>query len=167
MFIKTPRFRIPGLLSIITLLRQFGCAIENCRETLRSSFIPAVRLKSPKFAGDNHMAIDWAGIINGAIGELEKHPELISQALQKTGGLQGVLDKLHQAGLDKEVESWISNGRNLPVTADQLRSALNDKQLQQIARSMGLPVDQALEVIAKYLPQAVDQASPDGKLATK
>ncbi len=113
------------------------------------------------------MAIDWADIINGAIGELEKHPELISQALQKTGGLQGVLDKLHRAGLDKEVASWISNGRNLPVTPDQLRTALNDKQLQQIARSMGLPVDQALEVIAKYLPQAVDQASPNGKLATK
>ena len=113
------------------------------------------------------MAIDWTGIINGAIGELEKHPELITQALQKTGGLQGVLDKLHQAGLDKQVASWISNGKNMPVTPDQLRNALNDKQLQQIARSMGLPVDQALEVIAKYLPQAVDQASPNGKLASK
>src|SRR6185312_856269 len=113
------------------------------------------------------MAIDWAGIINGAIGELEKHPELISQGLQKIGGLQGVLDKLHQAGLDKQVASWISNGKNMPVTPDQLREALNDKQLQQIARSMGLPVDQALEVVAKYLPQAVDQASPNGKLATK
>jgi len=113
------------------------------------------------------MAIDWAGIISGAIGELEKHPELISQGLQKIGGLQRVLDKLHQAGLDKQVASWISNGKNMPVTPDQLRGALNDKQLQQIARSMGLPVDQALEVIAKYLPQAVDQASPNGKLATK
>jgi len=113
------------------------------------------------------MAIDWAGIINGAIGELEKHPELISQGLQKIGGLQGVLDKLHQAGLDKQVASWISNGKNMPVTPDQLREALNDKQLQQIARSMGLPVDQALEVVAKYLPQAVDQASPNGKLSTK
>jgi uncharacterized protein YidB (DUF937 family) len=48
-----------------------------------------------------------------------------------------------------------------------LRAALNDKQLQQIARAMGLPVDQALEVIAKYLPQAADQASPNGKLALK
>ena len=113
------------------------------------------------------MAIDWAGIINGAIGELEKHPELISQGLQKIGGLQGVLDKLHQAGLDKQVASWLSSGKNMPVTPDQLRNALNDKQLQQIARSMGLPVDQALEVIAKYLPQAVDQASPNGKLASK
>ena len=98
------------------------------------------------------MAIDWAGIINGAIGELEKHPELISQGLQKIGGLQGVLDKLHQAGLDKQVASWLSSGKNMPVTPDQLRNALNDKQLQQIARSMGLPVD---------------QASPNGKLASK
>ena len=113
------------------------------------------------------MAIDWAGIINGAIGELEKHPELINNALQHVGGMPGILDKLHQAGLDKQVASWIANGKNMPVNADQLRSALNDKQLQQIARSMGLPVDQALEVVAKYLPQAVDQASPNGKLAAK
>lgn len=113
------------------------------------------------------MAIDWTSIINGAIGELEKHPELIGQAFQKIGGVQGVLDKLHQAGLDKQVASWIAKGKNMPVTADQLRSALNDKQLQQIARAMGLPVDQALDVIAKYLPQAVDQASPSGKLALK
>jgi uncharacterized protein YidB (DUF937 family) len=113
------------------------------------------------------MAIDWTGIIRGAISELEQHPELVTQAFQKMGGLQGVLDKLHQAGLDKQVQSWISNGRNIPVTPDELRNALNDKQLQQIARSMGLPVDQALEVVAKYLPQAVDQASPNGKLATK
>jgi uncharacterized protein YidB (DUF937 family) len=113
------------------------------------------------------MAIDWAGIIRGAIGELEQHPELITQAFQKAGGLHGVLDKLHQAGLDKQVQSWISTGHNVPVTPEQLREALNDKQLQQIARSMGLPVDQALEVVAKYLPQAVDQASPNGKLAAK
>jgi uncharacterized protein YidB (DUF937 family) len=113
------------------------------------------------------MAIDWTGIIRGAISELEQHPELVTQAFQKMGGLQGVLDKLHQAGLDKQVQSWISNGRNIPVTPDELRNALNDKQLQQIARSMGPPVDQALEVVAKYLPQAVDQASPNGKLATK
>jgi uncharacterized protein YidB (DUF937 family) len=39
--------------------------------------------------------------------------------------------------------------------------------LQQIARAMGLPVDQALQVVAKYLPQAVDQASPNGTLAKK
>jgi uncharacterized protein YidB (DUF937 family) len=122
---------------------------------------------APGIAKETHMAIDWTSIISGAIGELEKHPELISQAFQKIGGLQGVLDKLHQAGLDKEVASWVARGKNMPVTADQLRSALNDKQLQQIARAMGLPVDQALDVIAKYLPQAVDQASPSGKLAFK
>jgi len=113
------------------------------------------------------MAINWAGIVSGAIGELEQHPELLNSVLQKAGGLQGVLDKLHAAGLDKQVASWISSGKNVPVTADQLRAALNDKQLQEIARSMGLPVDQALQVIAKYLPQAADQASPDGTLARK
>jgi uncharacterized protein YidB (DUF937 family) len=131
------------------------------------SAAPGNRVSSGNCSRRSIMAIDWTGIIRGAISELEQHPELVTQAFQKMGGLQGVLDKLHQAGLDKQVQSWISNGRNIPVTPDELRNALNDKQLQQIARSMGLPVDQALEVVAKYLPQAVDQASPNGKLATK
>lgn len=116
------------------------------------------------------MSIDWAGVLSGVAGELEKQATgLIAQVLAKTnlGSLQGIADKLHEAGLDKQVASWLSNGRNIPVNADQLRAALNDKQLQQIAKSMGLPVDQTLEVLAKYLPQAVDQASPAGKIAAK
>jgi uncharacterized protein YidB (DUF937 family) len=116
------------------------------------------------------MSIDWAGVLSGVAGEIEQQaPGLIAQVLAKTnlGSLQGVVDKLHAAGLDKQVASWLSNGHNIPVNADELRAALNDKQLQEIAKSLGLPVDQALDVLAKYLPQAVDQASPAGKIATK
>ena len=111
--------------------------------------------------------IDWGSLVSGVAGELQKQaPGLIAQLLAKTnlGDLQGLVNKLHESGLDKQVSSWLSNGQNLPVNAEQLRAALNDKQLQQIARSMGLPVDQALEVLAKYLPQAIDQASPGGKI---
>jgi uncharacterized protein YidB (DUF937 family) len=112
--------------------------------------------------------IDWGGLLKGVAGELGKQaPTILSQVLANSGGLQGVVNKLQQAGLDKQVASWLSNGQNIPVTKEQLRAAINDKQLQQIARSLGVPVDQALDVLAKYLPEAVDQASPNGQIQKK
>jgi uncharacterized protein YidB (DUF937 family) len=114
--------------------------------------------------------IDWGGVLKGVAGELGKQaPSILSQVLAKTnlGDLQGIVNKLQQAGLDKQVTSWLSNGQNIPVSKEQLRAALNDKELQQIARSLGVPVDQALDVLAKYLPEAVDQASPNGQIQKK
>ena len=112
--------------------------------------------------------IDWGGLLKGVAGELGKQaPTILSQVLANSGGLQGVVNKLQQAGLDKQVASWLSNGQNIPVTKEQLRAAINDKQLQQIARSLGVPVDQALDVLTKYLPEAVDQASPNGQIQKK
>jgi uncharacterized protein YidB (DUF937 family) len=112
--------------------------------------------------------IDWGGLLKGVAGELGKQaPTILSQVLANSGGLQGVVNKLQQAGLDKQVASWLSNGQNIPVTKEQLRAAINDKQLQQIARSLGVPVDQALDVLAKYLPDAIDQASPNGQIQKK
>lgn len=116
------------------------------------------------------MAIDWASLAMGVASELEKQaPAVLAQVLAKNnmGDLQGILNKLQEAGLNKQVASWLSNGKNIPVTKEQLRAAVNDKQLQEIARSLGVPVDQALEVLTKYLPDAVDQASPTGQLAKK
>jgi len=112
--------------------------------------------------------IDWGGLLKGVAGELGKQaPTILSQVLANSGGLQGVVNKLQQAGLDKQVASWLSNGQNIPVTKEQLRAAINDKQLQQVARSLGVPVDQALDVLAKYLPDAIDQASPNGQIQKK
>jgi uncharacterized protein YidB (DUF937 family) len=112
--------------------------------------------------------IDWGGLLKGVASELGKQaPTILSQVLANSGGLQGVVNKLQQAGLDKQVASWLSNGQNIPVTKEQLRAAINDKELQHIARSLGVPVDQALDVLAKYLPEAVDQASPNGQIQKK
>jgi uncharacterized protein YidB (DUF937 family) len=36
--------------------------------------------------------------------------------------------------------------------------------VQDFARQLGLPVDQALKLMAQYLPDLVDKASPDGVL---
>src|SRR5262245_55578173 len=99
-------------------------------------------------------------------GAATQGPDLVSSMLAKInfGDLQGIVAKLQQGGLTEQVKSWLGNGANLPVTVDQLRAALGNQQVQELARQFGIPVDAALKFLSDHLPTAVDQASPNGKL---
>jgi uncharacterized protein YidB (DUF937 family) len=101
------------------------------------------------------------GQIGGAV-----LPVVLSEVLGNgsQGGLTAVVAKLQQAGLGDQVKSWIGNGQNLPITADQVRQVLGSDTVKQLAAKYNIPVDQISEVLAQQLPAAVDHASPDGKL---
>lgn len=80
------------------------------------------------------------------------------------GGLNAIIAKLQQAGFGDQVKSWIGTGQNLPITADQLKQVLGSDMVRQLAAKYNIPIDQVAEVLAHQLPQAVDRASPDGRL---
>ena len=109
-----------------------------------------------------------SGALSGALGQAEQSalPGLLGQLLGQSnlGNIGGLLQQLEQGGLGKQVASWLSNGANLPVSPDQLRAALGNEQLQQLARQAGLPVDQLLAMLSQHLPQTVDRMSPNGTL---
>jgi len=108
------------------------------------------------------------GALSGVLGQVEAAavPALLSGVLAKTnlGDLGGIVSQLQQGGLGTQVSSWLGNGTNLPVTPDQLKSALGNEQVQQIAQHLGLPIDKALALLSQHLPGMVDQASPNGEL---
>lgn len=112
------------------------------------------------------------GAIGGALKDAlaqasaQALPGLLQSVLAKTdlGGLAGILAQLQQGGLGDQVKSWLGQGANMHVTPDQLKAALGNDQVRQIAAQLGLPVDGALDVLARYLPTAVDTASPQGVL---
>jgi uncharacterized protein YidB (DUF937 family) len=108
------------------------------------------------------------GMLKGAMGEAEAAalPALLNAVLAKTQyrDLNGLVAALQQGGLDGQVKSWLGNGTNVPVSAQQLKAVLGNAQVQEFARHLGLPVDQMLELLAKYLPEIVDKASPNGTL---
>ncbi len=93
-------------------------------------------------------------------------PVVLNEVLGKggQGGLNAIVAKLQQAGLGDQVKSWIGNGQNLPLTAEQLQAVLGSDTVKQLAARFNIPVDQLGKVLAQQLPTAVDQASPDGKL---
>jgi uncharacterized protein YidB (DUF937 family) len=126
-----------------------------------------LRLLSTK---EHHMGLldNVTGAFKGVFGDAEANamPALISTALAKTnlGDLGGIADKLQQGGLSGQVASWLGNGPNLPISPQQLRDALGSQQVQELAAHFGVSVDAALKLLSEHLPQAVDQASPNGAL---
>jgi uncharacterized protein YidB (DUF937 family) len=106
--------------------------------------------------------------LKGALGQLEAAvlPVVLSEVLGsgKQGGLNAIVAKLQHAGFGDQVKSWIGNGQNLPITAEQLQQVLGSDTVKQLAARFNIPVDQLAKVLAQQLPAAVDQASPEGKL---
>jgi uncharacterized protein YidB (DUF937 family) len=106
--------------------------------------------------------------LKGMLGQLEAAvvPVVLSEVLGNgsQGGLSAIVAKLQQAGLGDQVKSWIGNGQNLPITAEQLQEVLGSDTVKQLAAKFNIPVDQLSKVLAQQLPSAVDHASPDGKL---
>ncbi|HJY19023.1 MAG TPA: YidB family protein [Xanthobacteraceae bacterium] len=108
------------------------------------------------------------GLFDSLKGALESEalPVLINTVLAQTQyhDLPGLVEALEKGGLGPQVQSWLGNGQNLPITEDQLKAVLGNAQVQEFARHLGLPVDQTLTVLAKYLPEIIDKASPNGVL---
>jgi uncharacterized protein YidB (DUF937 family) len=106
--------------------------------------------------------------IKGMLGSAEASafPAMVNTILAQTQyhNLAGLVAALEKGGLGPQVQSWLGNGQNLPITADQLKAVLGNAQLQELARHAGLPVDEILNLMAQYLPDIVDKASPNGTL---
>jgi uncharacterized protein YidB (DUF937 family) len=80
------------------------------------------------------------------------------------GGLQKILGQLQQSGKGAKGQSWVSTGPNEPADADDIRAALSEQELAQIAQQLGVTEDEAAEAVAQVLPDVVDQATPEGEL---
>jgi len=82
----------------------------------------------------------------------------------QTGGLAGLIQSFQQGGLGNIVNSWVSTGANLPVSAEQIRDVLGKAQLQGLAAQLGVSPEQASGNLAELLPQLVDKLTPNGQV---
>ena len=80
------------------------------------------------------------------------------------GGLGGLLGQLTQGGLGDAVQSWVGTGQNMPVSADQLQSALGGDQVSALAQQAGLSTGDLMGQLAHMLPQVVDRMTPNGQM---
>lgn len=82
------------------------------------------------------------------------------------GGLAGLLETLQQNGLGDVGASWVSKGKNLPISADQLETVLGEEYVRAIAGKLGVTPEKAAAQLVRYLPQVVDRLTPDGAVPT-
>lgn len=91
--------------------------------------------------------------------------EAILQMIQnQPGGLSGMLDHFRQAGLGHVLDSWISTGRNLPISSDQLSNVLGNGQLAELAQRLGMSHGDLSSNLSSVLPDVIDKLTPHGQV---
>jgi uncharacterized protein YidB (DUF937 family) len=91
-----------------------------------------------------------AGGMGGAMGGL--------------GGLGGLIGKFTEAGMGDQVNSWVGTGQNMPVSADQVSSALGPDMMGQLAQQLGLGHGEVAGHLSQMLPHLVDKMTPGGQM---
>ena len=79
-------------------------------------------------------------------------------------GLQGIVASLRSNGMGKQVQSWIANGKNLPITGADVKRVVDPSALSKTAQQQGMTPDELADYVARALPQLVDQATPNGQV---
>jgi uncharacterized protein YidB (DUF937 family) len=104
------------------------------------------------------------GALGSVLGSVS--PETVASAVNQVypGGLPGLLQKAQESGYGAQVSSWLGHGPNDPIDANDIHNILGNEYVQQIEQQFGLPQGQIADILAKALPAAVDQQSPNGQL---
>ena len=102
------------------------------------------------------------GILGGVVGA--EALSLVKGYFEKHGGIQGVVNEFESNGFGQQAKSWVGRGPNDPITPEQVHQTIGLVNLKDLANKFGVPVDKVSELLAKYIPAAVDKATPDGKL---
>ncbi len=83
---------------------------------------------------------------------------------KESGGLAGMLENFNGKGLGDIISSWVSTGRNMPISADQVQDGVGKEQVQQLAEKAGMSLDDAKSKLAELLPDIIDKLTPEGKI---
>lgn len=80
------------------------------------------------------------------------------------GGITGLLDKFDAVGLGDKARSWVGDGDKQPVSGTEVRQALGDQEIDQLANKAHMSPDNASEGLATVLPNTVSQLTPGGQI---
>ena len=77
-------------------------------------------------------------------------------------GLSELFDRFTAPHQRAKVDSWVQHGPNAPLSAAELEEALDEDTLAELTTKTGLSRSELLIRLSTALPEAVDQATPDG-----
>jgi uncharacterized protein YidB (DUF937 family) len=102
------------------------------------------------------------GLLGGAVGA--EMVTVVNGLIEKHGGVQGIVTQFEQQGLGNTVKSWIGNGPNMPISADQLTKVFGSDTLNSLASRFGINPQDLAQKLSQHLPQAVDKLTPNGQV---
>ena len=103
------------------------------------------------------------GLMGGVVGA--EMATVVNGLIEKHGGVQGIVAQLEQQGLGSTVRSWVGNGANQPITADQIHQAFGADTVKQLAAKIGMSPEDLAAKLSQILPQAIDKLTPGGVAA--
>ena len=82
------------------------------------------------------------------------------------GGLDlgGLVKGLQSKGLGDVAGSWLGDGENAEISADQLKDVLGQEKIAEAASQLGTDEGSLLDGLKDALPQIVDKSSSGGSL---
>jgi uncharacterized protein YidB (DUF937 family) len=109
------------------------------------------------------------GMLAGQQGEAGGHSAMLDDLLKlvndpQSGGFAGLIQKFKEKGLGDLMSSWISTGKNLPISAEQIKNALGSDKIKELAAKFNLGEHDAAKSLADLLPQLIDKLTPDGSV---
>jgi len=111
--------------------------------------------------------MDILNTIQSALGSGDKKDDLMSTVvglLGGQGGLQNLIGQFTSKGLGDIVGSWVSTGKNLPVSGDQLQNVLGKDTISSLASKLGIDSGALTSQLTNLLPDVVDKLTPNGKV---
>lgn len=89
----------------------------------------------------------------------------IMKFVQSQGGVSGIIAKFQQKGFGKQADSWVGTGRNEAVTPQQIDQVFDRGSINELAQSLDTTPDDAKKTLADFLPELLNQFTPNGKVA--
>lgn len=106
-----------------------------------------------------------SSILNNGNNNQSVAIQLIQVLLQSQGGIEGIIKRFQESGLEEILKSWISTDeKNHPISANQVVEVVGQENMSQAAQKVGVSEWDASNVLAEYLPKMVDMLTPNGQL---
>ncbi len=122
--------------------------LKNAKDGLNSKDATA----SPGDANSSILS-DLAGMVGGT-----QAGDLVTEAVK------GLVDGFKGSGNEKITDSWVKQGPNAPVKADQFEQAVGKDLIDELSAKTGLSRAELLKRLTSNVPRLVDDMTPEGRL---
>jgi uncharacterized protein YidB (DUF937 family) len=148
----------PITMAILALLAYKALKGFGGHQTAPSSANPAQPTSSGGGLGD------LGGLLQGGLGGLLGGG---AAGTILSGGLNDLLKQFQQSGHADTANSWVGSGPNKSISPNDLANSLGADKIDALMAQSGMSRDDLLQGLSEYLPQIIDQLTPQGRLPTE